>query len=374
MTDEKEGDTTGEELKKFTSVGNYPEWNLPEQGCGAGLGPNMCVPTALLVWQILVGEDSWEEKEDPLVAKWLRRNYRHFLDLGGRNAALKIKQTLRQRLFYARIPDYMSASPKAKQIKSTKCLETFKKNNWAVGDGDEEEKKGKLTHILRNRWVSWRFNNIRILRGDTEFLYDKKTKNLVKKFKIKVESLHADNVDFLEQLFMLVGNRRGRLGGVSVDKKLLFLSFKNCTTIKNALEVFYPMTRRRKRKDEKELMDSENYNTRICKADDEIKEKLKLMIGNDAKEVAYQTSVLLTAVHHPQEPHVDYDMATGNHKKYMVAFLPLTETGQFLQIWEPNTAGEGQPLPVGELIFIPRGQVVLVPGNTIHGGGFRADT
>ena len=373
MTDETEAGR-GEATKNFTATRNYPDWNLPEQGVGEGLGPNVCVPTALLVWQILVGEDSWEYKEDPLVAKWLRRKYRDILDLGGSNASLKIKQTLRQRLFYARIPDYMSASPQAKQIKTDKCLETFKKHNWAVDEGDEEEKKGKSTHRLRNRWDSWRFNKIHILRGDSEILYNEKTKNLVDKFKIKVESLHADNVDFLEQLFMLVGNRRRRLGGVSVDKKLLFLPFKNCTTITNALQVFYTMKNASKSKDEKQFMDGENYNTRLCKADDEIKEKLKLMIGNDTKEVAYQTSVLVTAVHHPQEPHVDYDMATGNHKKYMVAFLPLTETGQFLQMWEPNTGVEGQPLPVGDLIFIPRGQLVLVPGDTIHGGGFRADT
>jgi hypothetical protein len=27
----------------------------------------------------------------------------------------------------------------------------------------------------------------------------------------------------------------------------------------------------------------------------------------------------------------------------------------------------------GEIVFIPKGQMLMVPGDTIHGGGFRAD-
>ena len=86
------------------------------------------------------------------------------------------------------------------------------------------------------------------------------------------------------------------------------------------------------------------------------------------RDVAYQTSLLVSEVHHPQEAHVDYDTSTDNPRKYMVAFLPLTETGQFLQFWT-----DGDTQNHGEIVFFPMGQLVLVPGHTVHGGGFRAD-
>lgn len=57
----------------------------------------------------------------------------------------------------------------------------------------------------------------------------------------------------------------------------------------------------------------------------------------------------------------------------MVAFLPLTKTGQFLQMWEPVHGSNPTKPRQGKLVFIPKGQLVLVPGDTIHGGGFRAD-
>ncbi len=52
----------------------------------------------------------------------------------------------------------------------------------------------------------------------------------------------------------------------------------------------------------------------------------------------------------------------------MIGFLPLTETGQFLQFWEC-----GQNNQEGKIVFVPRDELLLVPGKTIHGGGFRAD-
>ena len=85
-------------------------------------------------------------------------------------------------------------------------------------------------------------------------------------------------------------------------------------------------------------------------------------------QVSFQTSLLVSEIHCPQQAHADYDLKTDHASKYLIAFLPLTETGQFLQLWRNE-----QEENVGELVFIPRGHIMLVPGGTMHGGGFRAD-
>ena len=119
-------------------------------------------------------------------------------------------------------------------------------------------------------------------------------------------------------------------------------------------------------------MEKNDYFKRIQAADEEIKEKMKIMIGGHCEELSYQTSLIMSRLHKPQDAHIDYDPKTTNADRFMVAFLPLTKSGQFLQFWNnvddvPNTTSSG------EIVFIPKGQLVLVPGNTIHGGGFRAE-
>ena len=69
----------------------------------------------------------------------------------------------------------------------------------------------------------------------------------------------------------------------------------------------------------------------------------------------------------PQRAHFDYDpsyLAQDGVTDYVyLAFTPLTPSGMFLQVWP----AEKQP---GQLVFIPYRQILLVPANTVHGGGF----
>jgi hypothetical protein len=142
--------------------------------------------------------------------------------------------------------------------------------------------------------------------------------------------------------------------------------------VQSAIDVYYgeagPGTLRGPAK---EFVDSDDYKSGIVSADCDIREKLLSMMKKrdpQTKTVTFQTSLLMSDVHKPQEAHVDYDTKTDYPQRYMIAFLPLTETGQFLQFWHPTQKDKH-----GEIVFIPRGELLLVPGATIHGGGFRAD-
>ena len=47
-----------------------------------------------------------------------------------------------------------------------------------------------------------------------------------------------------------------------------------------------------------------------------------------------------------------------------VAFFPLTKAGMFLQLWDLKRQGEGI------LVYLPINYMLVVPGNTVHSGGF----
>jgi len=160
---------------------------------------------------------------------------------------------------------------------------------------------------------------------------------------------------------------------VTRDKKLLYTPFDTCTNIRSAISANYGQSGDNTLSGElRDFVKSEDYSPRVELADREIEKSLLDMINSQKEEgakcrtVAYQISLLFSEVHHPQEAHVDYDTTKEDPSKYLVAFLPLTETGQFLQFWKGSNSA-------GEIVFIPRGQLVMVPGGTIHGGGFRAD-
>jgi hypothetical protein len=74
-----------------------------------------------------------------------------------------------------------------------------------------------------------------------------------------------------------------------------------------------------------------------------------------------------------QPAHVDYDypvLHEHGHKLFL-AFFPLTEEGTFLQLWDQSKADENAQTVEGEVVFIPFGKMLIVPADTIHGGGFK---
>jgi hypothetical protein len=92
-----------------------------------------------------------------------------------------------------------------------------------------------------------------------------------------------------------------------------------------------------------------------------------------------------------QPAHVDYDydILQTYGKKLYLSFFPLTQEGAFLQLWrdaivevkskvetgwKSNHYNENDcidDIVEGTVVFIPYGKMLIVPSDTIHGGGFR---
>jgi hypothetical protein len=354
------------------------DWDVGESEERLEFPTTMCVPTALLVWQMLVGGDNWKNKKFEAITNWHLKQYpRIFVD-AGKIAELVERQKLQQRLFYARVDDYMSASPSAQRIKLDKTVVRFIEMDW-VQDKELAEEEGHelLRSRLRHNWDMWRFKSIHFVMAGTNMGYSQATRNLVDALNVKVENIEPENVDFLNELFSLIAKQnRNKFDKVARDKKLFFLPFHSCHNIQRALEVYYAGPGNGSlRGNLKKFTEQTTYKERLEAVDKDIGDKLLSMLGDGKQDVAFQTSLLVTKTHCPQEAHVDYDTKTDKPQKYMIAFLPLTDTGQFLQFWkkkENDDTGE-TTAGHGEIVFIPRGQLVLVPGETIHGGGFRAD-
>jgi len=263
----------------------------------------------------------------------------------------------------------MEADRDAGKVKFKRAYEFLSENEWL------DCKKPQDT--FRKDWDKWKLNTIHILRGDCEWQYNNKTRELCSKLNVRVRAISGETTKFLEELFGKVmdsATTRKQWKRVAVDRKLLYISFENCFNIQSAIDGYFTPHGGGGRlpdkiKSMKEKRNGE-YERKLGDCDSEIKQALINMCSGEWNDMAFQTSLISSDVHKPQGAHIDYDTDLGYDKKYLVAFLPLTETGQFLQLWEKsNTGGQVR----GEIVFIPRGQLVLVPGHTIHGGGFRAD-
>jgi hypothetical protein len=262
----------------------------------------------------------------------------------------------------------MDAKETAGYVKFVKSFRIHELNGWTT---ETATGKGKQ-YALRKQWEKWCLNKIHVLRGNSDMAYDKETAIWKNQMKIRVASIGEGTMDCLEKVFGMVRDGFQKWSRVSRDRKLLFVPFQNCHNIETAIEWFYGKlgTGGRAKGEIKKMMAGENYKMGIKKCDKEIKDALLNMANVNSNKLAFQTSMIATEVHRPQDPHIDYDSTKEHVHRYMVAFLPLTETGMFLQLWNRSVNN----LPVqGEIVFIPRGQLVLVPGNTIHAGGFRAD-
>ncbi|EEC47032.1 predicted protein [Phaeodactylum tricornutum CCAP 1055/1] len=93
---------------------------------------------------------------------------------------------------------------------------------------------------------------------------------------------------------------------------------------------------------------------------------------HESSTMKYRFSVMFTdsqAV--PQNAHIDYqwDDLDGSDPMPYLGFLPLTKAGMFLQLWTGNP--DDGVIKMGNIVFVPWGKLLLVPGNTVHGGGFR---
>jgi hypothetical protein len=98
---------------------------------------------------------------------------------------------------------------------------------------------------------------------------------------------------------------------------------------------------------------------------------------DNCSNMEYQGSFMRTeGTTIPQPPHVDFDWCylgePGVKESVFLGFFPLTRQGCFLQMWRPGDASKMSGKVTGQMIFIPYGSFLLLPCDTIHGGGFRS--
>lgn len=93
--------------------------------------------------------------------------------------------------------------------------------------------------------------------------------------------------------------------------------------------------------------------------------------------LTYRGSFMRTESTIYQPAHVDYDYPILEQygTKLFLAFFPLTKEGAYLQLWqepskEENDGGGDEPIE-GTVVFIPYGKMLIMPSDTIHGGGFK---
>lgn len=97
--------------------------------------------------------------------------------------------------------------------------------------------------------------------------------------------------------------------------------------------------------------------------------------------ISYRGSFMSTERTMYQPAHVDYDytILSKYGKRLYLAFFPLTLDGAYLQLWQKEEKKliddrneEIQRDEVeGTVVYIPYGQMLLLPSDTIHGGGFK---
>lgn len=96
-------------------------------------------------------------------------------------------------------------------------------------------------------------------------------------------------------------------------------------------------------------------------------------INFDPKKATISASYLWTMQHFIQHPHFDNKIKKIEDEAYIQNFylaeLALSESGSYLQVW--NSKAYGAP---GHLLHLPQGVFTLLPGNTLHGGGFKGNT
>ena len=96
--------------------------------------------------------------------------------------------------------------------------------------------------------------------------------------------------------------------------------------------------------------------------------------------ISYRGSFMSTEQTMYQPAHVDYDytILSKYGKRLYLAFFPLTLDGAYLQLWqkaEKTLTDDHEKTQrdevEGTVVYIPYGQMLLLPSDTIHGGGFK---
>ena len=339
-----------------------------------------CLNTFVGIWRALV-KQVHANPED-----WEAIGYQRILYQGARNQIDSRTQIKRQKLFYARVEDFLAIGEDSERIPFTRAAAVYQETG-ELGEGTEEVKEWRLRNFYN--WRNWKLQSIHILLANSSMKFNAATKDLVESIGIGIalvseESLAVLN-PILSELWKL--RRKNVWKKVTQDKHQWFLPFPASHTILSALDALFCSEVRGNRAtgELRNLITTAHCRSAIGRVDDEIRDVILEELNKKntgtmtIKKVAFQPSFLVSEVHYPQSPHFDYKDEKDRRgddveyrAKFWIGFLPLTEKGQFLQIWkyEKNRTEESK----GDIVFIPKGHLVLVRGDTLHGGGFRADT
>lgn len=100
-----------------------------------------------------------------------------------------------------------------------------------------------------------------------------------------------------------------------------------------------------------------------------LKSAIATALNNPIDEVIVEAAFLRSPGHGVQLPHVDFaekDLQKLRDKIY-IGLTPLSCAGSFLQVWTGDEYGDQ-----GEIVYIPFGYILLLPGDTVHAGGFQS--
>jgi hypothetical protein len=189
--------------RRTTKEGNWNghDWDVGEHGEGEeSLHTKMCVPSVLLLWKILVGGEEWDSRANSELRRWRKINYQQVLVRAGVISEQICKQKMRQRLFYARLEDYMDSGQLARRIPFERAFAKYKEMKWV----DDELTEGTAKRRLARNWDQWKLSSIHIVRAGSNMDYQESTKALVRSLKMGVRNISAENMDFLEELFLYV--------------------------------------------------------------------------------------------------------------------------------------------------------------------------
>jgi hypothetical protein len=338
----------------------------------------LCLNSVLHIWGKIAGGDFGGKAGTDGFYEWQSHKYDAILRWNAKIQEDVSTQIRKQRLFYSRIGDFLEAKESRERVYFKKSEVIFQQK-YNLGTSTEETTHWRKRQV--NYWKRWNFKSIHILQSNSEMLYNARTKDLVAKLGIKIAKVADSTTSTLHELAESIGNNPRTWSRVSTDGKLWFYPFERCHDLTSALQVHFGSTGTGTRSEGvKQKLADAKFMKRVEKADEDLRLVFLDMLNQRRgrrkyKEVAFQPSILTSKVHYPQHAHWDYKNGTGEQDDYLIAFLALTDTGQFLQMWDYERKPKNANVKVeGNVVFIPQSELVMVKGNVLHAGGFRAET
>lgn len=338
-----------------------------------------CLNTVLGIWKLLVLNKGWD------LEKWQKISYQTILYQGARNQIDFSTQLKRQKLFYSRIGDFLAADTKHSRIPFTRAAKCYQATK------DLENTAVAVQYWRQLNWYNWRnwqLQSIHVLVANSKFNYNLLTQQFFADHNMAITLVANDTISVLHKLMSELWRKRKNQPWkkVAQDRELWYMPFPPSHNFLSAIDSrFQKYGGYRATGELHDLIHGERERNDIACADDDIKEAIlrelqSKLNTSSSRSVSFQPSFMMSQVHKPQEPHFDYRWDTkdrrgefaNNQIRFWIGFLPLTDSGQFMQFWkyDPNIQEEIK----GEIAFIPKGHLLIVPGNTLHGGGFRAET